>query len=215
MATGTWRFYGEAVERIVTGAIDFTGTIKTALLATGYTPNYGTHYQWSDVSAYDHSTSGTGYAAGGRTHSTKVYEYVPASSAVNWSASQTWKVGDMVANAGDTAILQCVVGGAGGTGSEPSWNTTYYGQPTTDGSATWMYAGKGYVRYDEDDDTWASSTISAYYAVVYDATNSLLIGNYTFDSPPISSDNGTFTVAHRAIPNGSGHGYIFAIPVWY
>lgn len=57
-----------------------------------------------------------------------------------WAASRTPVAGDIIKNIANTHYFICTTAGAGGVGSEPSWNTTS-GATTTDASATWTCIG--------------------------------------------------------------------------
>jgi hypothetical protein len=114
--------------------VDWTNdSIKVALLSSSYTPNQGTHANFSDVSAYE--VTGTGYTAGGQALTSKTS-----------TLDTTNKV--LVLDAGDV--------------------------------------------------TWASSTITARYAVVYDAQSGTastesLIGYIDLVSDQ-ASNNGNFVI---------------------
>lgn len=114
--------------------VDYTNdSIKVALLSSGYTPNQGSHANFSDVSSYE--VTGTGYTAGGQALS------------------------------GKTATL----------------DTT-----------------NKVLVLDANDVTWANSTVTARYAVVYDAqtgvsTTSPLIGYIDLVSDQ-ASNNGNFVI---------------------
>jgi hypothetical protein len=130
----TSKAYENLAVAILSKKVDWTGdTIKVALLSSGYTPNQGTHANFSDVSTYE--VAGTGYTAGGATLANKTR-----------TLDTTNKV----------------------------------------------------VVLDADDVTWANSTITARYAVVYDAqsgvsaTNSL-IGYIDLVSDQ-ASNNGNFVI---------------------
>jgi hypothetical protein len=57
-----------------------------------------------------------------------------------WKSGQDVAYGTIVKNVANTHYFICTITGTGGTGSEPSWNTTT-GATTTDGSATWTCLG--------------------------------------------------------------------------
>jgi hypothetical protein len=108
-------------------------SIKVALLTSAYTPNQGTHANFSDVSTYE--VTGTGYTAGGQALASKTA-----------TLDTTNKV--LVLDAADT--------------------------------------------------TWANSTITARYAVVYDASGGTaatnpLIGYIDLVSDQ-ASNNGNFVI---------------------
>lgn len=78
---GTWKFYGNAVVKLVTGQIDLdTDTFKVMLAQSGYTPNQDTHDFRDDVTN-EVGASGT-YVAGGATLAGVAVTYDAASNQV-------------------------------------------------------------------------------------------------------------------------------------
>lgn len=130
----TSKAYENLAVGLFTKKVDWNGdTIKVALLSSSYTPNQGTHANFSDVSTYE--VTGTGYTAGGATLANKTR-----------TLDTTNKV----------------------------------------------------VVLDADDVTWAASTITARYAVVYDASGgsaatNALIGYVDLVSDQ-ASNNGNFVI---------------------
>lgn len=62
--SGTWKWYGEGLKAVVTGAVDLdTDTLKLMLCTSAYTPNQDTHNFRDDVTN-EVGASGT-YASGG------------------------------------------------------------------------------------------------------------------------------------------------------
>ena len=92
--------------------------------------------------------------------------------------------------------------GAGTNGaSEPTWPTTV-GATVTDGGVTWTNIGRAIIVFDAADVSWASSTITARYGVIYDRTPASdatrpLFALIDFDSA-VSSTNAAFTVQFPA-----------------
>jgi hypothetical protein len=129
----TSKAYENLAVSMLSKKVDWSSdTIKVALLSSAYTPNQGTHANFSDVNANE--VSGTGYTAGGATLANKTRTL-------------------------DTTNKVLVL--------------------------------------DADDVTWANSTITARYAVVYDSTGtastSPLIGYIDLVSDQ-ASNNGNFVI---------------------
>lgn len=69
----TSKVYGLALQSLVSGQINFTGsTVKAILLTSSYSPNQDTHRFKSDLSG---EAVGTGYTAGGVTVTSKTATY--------------------------------------------------------------------------------------------------------------------------------------------
>lgn len=189
--------YGSALALALNKEIDWNdNNVKLALVTNTYTPNQDTHDYWNDVSANEVSAGG-GYTTGGQAITTPAVTYVPDESAPAWAASTAYQLGDIVRpTVANAHVYICVAAGTSG-GAEPSWSTTT-GANVADNTVTWLEIGRGYVKLDGDDVTWASSTITARYAVGYYstgvATTSPLVFYVDFGSDQ-SSSNGNFTVA--------------------
>lgn len=171
-------------------------TIKMALLASGYTPNLATHVHFSDVSASE--ITGTGYTAGGTTLGTLTNTETTANSwATTWTASNPQSVGDVIRPAtGNGFLYVCVQ--AGTTGATTPTFPTVVGETVTDGGAIWANIGESITVYSSAAASWTTSTITASYAVIYDAntgvtTTEPLICLVTFGASE-SDTAGTFTV---------------------
>lgn len=77
--SGTWHWYGTAIEKMAEGSIDLdTDTFKLMLTTSTYTPNQDTHAFRSDVTN-EVGASGT-YAAGGATLAGGTFAYDTASN---------------------------------------------------------------------------------------------------------------------------------------
>jgi hypothetical protein len=92
-------------------------------------------------------------------------------------------------------LYVCNVAGTSDS-SPPSYPTTHRAT-VADGTVTWAEFGTNIVTFDADDVSWASSTVTARYAVLYKSTGtgstSALIGYFDFGAN-VSSTNGTFSI---------------------
>jgi hypothetical protein len=106
--SGTWKWYGVGVQKMVTGSIDLdTDTFKIMLTTSAYTPNQDTNTFRSDVT---NEVTGTGYTAGGATLAGVAVTYDAATNQVRiaWT-SPTWTSSTITAR---TAVLYKSRGGA-------------------------------------------------------------------------------------------------------
>lgn len=197
----TANFYGTALAKALNKEIDFdSDSIFGALLTNAYTPALGTHDYWNDVSANE--VTGTGYTANGTALTSVTLAYVAANSwGVSRANTTAYAAGDVVRPAtGNGFLYQAITGGTSG-GSIPTYPTTI-GGTVTDGTVTWMCVATGAVVLDAADPSWASSTITARYLVVYDRTPSTdatrpLIALVNFGAD-VSSTAATFSVTFDA-----------------
>lgn len=171
-------------------------SIKMALLTSSYTPNLGTDAFWSAVSANE--ASGTGYTTGGIALASKTHTVTAANSwGTAWAATTVYSVGAIVRPASGNGFLYlCIVGGTSG-GSAPTFPTSQ-GQTVVDSGVTWTCIGESIFQFSSAAVTWSSSTITAQYAVIYDAQSGTastepLIAVVNFGGNQ-SSSNGNFTV---------------------
>jgi hypothetical protein len=177
-------------------AVDWlSDTIKCMLCTSTYTPNLDTHKFKSDLT---NEVVGTGYTATGVALTASTPVFTAANSwATQWAASTAYVVNDIVRpTTGNGHLYACIVAGTS-LGSAPTWPTVAR-QTVTDNTVTWAEVGGGISQFDATDASWAASTITARYAVVYDATPSTdatrpLIGLLDFGSD-VSSTASTFTV---------------------
>lgn len=174
-------------------------TIKVMLCTSTYTPNADTHAFKSDVT---NEVSGTGYSAGGATMGSATLTYTAANSWGTTAATTTaYTVGQIVRpSAGNGHLYICVVAGTSG-GSAPTWPTVSR-QTVADGTVTWAECGGGISIFGGANVSWASSTITARYAVIYDGTPGSdatrpLIGYLDFGADQ-STTNGTFQITWDA-----------------
>src|SRR6185436_15769925 len=199
LGVASWNFFLSGRKKLWDGSIDLdSDTLKIALTTSSYSPNKDTHDFFDDVT---NEVTGTGYSAGGATLTTKTLTATAANSwGVVWAASTAYVVGDVVKPlVSNGHLYRCVVAGTSG-GSAPSW-TTVHGQVTVDNTATWVEIGTNIVTFDCDDPSWAASTITARYGVVYKSTGtagtSALIGYLDFGGD-ISSTAAAFTLTVSA-----------------
>lgn len=174
------------------------------LHTSSYVPNLDTHVFVSDLT--NEVANGNGYTTGGVLLSSKTLTYVPAASAVARANSTAYSLGQLRRpGTSNGYVYQCVAAGTSGA-SEPTWPTTV-GLTVTDGTATWLCAGRGYTMFDAADPSWANATITARYGVVSDRTPATaatqpLVWLIDFETN-FSSSNGTFQVTFDA--NGIGY----------
>lgn len=200
--TVTTRWYAAADLAAYNKEVDYlSDTIKVALLGSGYTPALDTHDYYNDVSASE--VSGAGYTAGGATLASKTMVYTAANSwGTAWASATAYGAEAIVRPATGNGYLYRAQG-AGGTsgGSEPTWPTTV-GDEVTDGGVTWTNIGRGLITFDAADPSWASATIAARYAVVYDSTGtastSPLLWLIDFGEV-VSSTAATFAITFAAL----------------
>lgn len=148
--------------------IDYdTDTIKCMMTTSAYTPNLDTHDYKDDVT---NEVTGTGYVAGGATLGTKTITYTAANSLTAWAVATPYLVGDLRRpTAGNTHAYRCIVAGTSHATTEPTWPTVG-GATVTDNTVTWAECGGGVVKLNAADTSWANSTITARYAIIYDST---------------------------------------------
>lgn len=161
-------FYGPFLAKAINKELDFdTDSIKIMLLTSSYTPNLGTHAYKSDLT---NEVVGTGYTATGNVLASCTLNYVAANSWGVSRANTTAYAKNYVVRpaTGNGFLYQAITAGTSG-GSIPTYPTVI-GDTVTDGTVTWMCVAAGGVVLDAADPSWASSTITARYAVIYDST---------------------------------------------
>jgi hypothetical protein len=159
--------YGNFLVKLANKEIDLdSDAIKAMLTTSAYTPNLDTHAYKSDVTS---EVVGTGYVAGG-TAVTLTPAYTAANSwGISRANATVYPQGAIVRPAtGNGFVYMAIVAGTSG-GSIPTYPTTY-GGTVTDGTVTWMCAGRGVFWVDSTDPTWPGSTITARRIVWYDST---------------------------------------------
>ncbi len=202
MAAPTYMF-GKAFANLLGGeaggdsfAVDFlSDTIKCALTTNAYSYNLDTHETFSQVT---NEVAGTGYTAGGATLGTKTITYTAADSWGTARANNTaYAVGDIVRPATPNGHLyRCIVAGTSHASTPPTFPTVS-GQTVADNTVTWAEIGRGVTQIDCADISWASSSITARYGVVYKDTGSgatsplLFLIDFQADK---TSENATFQI---------------------
>jgi hypothetical protein len=199
----TTNWYRSVDKALFNKEIDYLDdTIKVALLTSSYTPNLDTHDYHNDLT---NEVTGTGYTSGGATLASKTLTVTAANSwATTWATATAF---------GAEAIVRPTTGngylyraqGTGGTShaaTEPTWPTTI-GDEVTDNGVTWTCMGKGIMTIDAADPSWASSTITARYAAIYDDTPGTsatkpLIALIDFGAD-VSSTAAAFTITFAAV----------------
>lgn len=185
--------------------IDFlSDNIYVALVGSAYTPNLATHDFWDDVVANE--VSGTGYTANGALLASKTLTITAANSFATTAATSTsYALGRIVRpSTGNGYLYRATVAGTSG-GSAPTWPTVV-GQTVTDGTVTWTNVGQVIIQWDAADPSWAASTITARYGVLYDRTPASdatrpLLGVIDFGTDK-STSSGTFAIAFDALGFG-------------
>jgi hypothetical protein len=106
--SGTWKWYGLGLQKMLTGSIDFdTDTIFMMLATSAYTPNQDTDDFRNDVTP---EASGTGYTAGGKTCGTVTASYDAATNEVRFVwPDVAWTTATITAR---TAVIYKSRGGA-------------------------------------------------------------------------------------------------------
>jgi hypothetical protein len=194
----TVALYSSFLKQVENGGIDLdSNTLNCALLTSSYTPAL-THTAFADLT---NEVTGTGYSAGGATVANVTLTTTAANSwATTWAAGTAYVVGNIVRpTSGNTWLYMCVVAGTSHATTEPTWRTVFgYNNASTDNGVVWCPVGKSATVFDADDSTWASSTITARYAVLYKSgsgvgVTSPLIAYQDFGSDKVST-GGTFAV---------------------
>lgn len=196
----TGNFFRNAIAKAFNKEIDFdTDTIKVMLCTSTYTPDLDAHIYKSSVT---NEVSGTGYTAGGATLASASSTYTAANSWGTARANSTaYTLGQIVRPATGNGFLY-QVSTAGTSGASIPTYPTVIGQTVTDGGVTWTCVGSGILALDGADTSWASSTITARYAVIYDSTPGTdatrpLIALINFGAD-MSSTAGTFLITWDA-----------------
>ncbi len=150
--------------------IDFlSDSLYLALMTASYTPNMTTDAFWSTLVANEHA-NGNGYATNGVALATKTLTVTAANSwGTQWAGTTAYTLGKVVRpTAGNGYLYRCVVAGTS-SGSAPTWPTVI-GTTVTDGTVTWVCAGRSIIQFDADDVSWAAATLTTRYGVIYDRT---------------------------------------------
>lgn len=189
------RLYPNALAQALAGNILVTSTWKVILVNSSYA-FADAHVHYSDAIADE--VTGTGYTAGGAAAATPTVTVTAASSwAVLAAVSTAYAVGQVVRPAtANGFVYQAAVAGTSGA-TAPTFPTVF-GETVVDGGVTWTCVGTSVVAISAGSASWASSTITAYGAILYDAatgtdTTEPLICYVDFGAA-VSSTNGTFQV---------------------
>ncbi len=212
----TANVYANFFDKAASGLINYASdTINMALLTSSYTPNLATHAVYTDLT--NEVAAGGGYSTGGQAIGTKTHTVTAANSWTttngnftngSWAGTTAASAGNIVkAGTPNGYLYICTV--AGTTGSSAAVlnsGPTIQGHEVTDGSVTWSCLGESISVFSSAAVTWASSTITARYAVLYDNAGTkplLAVVNFGTDQ---SSSNGNFTVTP------SVNGWFFICP---
>ncbi len=196
MATGQWHWYSGGLSKIQNKEVDVdTDVLKLQLHTATYTPDH-THDYHADLTNECPATGG--YATGGVALSGVAIAVVDDAAVSAWAATTAYNVGQIrrpLAGANGFIYRVAVAGTSGG--SAPTWPTVV-GREVADGSVVWTCVGIGLVKLDFNDPSWASSTITARYAIIVDTTpgssaTNPVIGYCDFGSD-VSTNNGTFLI---------------------
>jgi len=144
------------------------------------------------------------YATGGSTLTGCSVTLVESTAAPDWTAATAYELGMMVAKVADNAhIYRCIQAGTSHGTTEPVWTTGVGTVQPTDGTVIWAECGSAFIKLTfTGGNSWASSTITARYAVILDTTpgstsTNPLIAVIDFGAD-VSTTNGTFTVTPDA-----------------
>lgn len=161
-------FYRGVFAKAFNMEIDFNSdTIKVMLCTSSYTPDLDAHVYKSSVT---NEVSGTGYTATGATLTSATVADSSGNTYGTTRANTTaYVVGNIVRPAtGNGYLYQCSTAGTSG-GSVPTY-VTGIGQTVTDGTVTWTCVGRGIMVLSGANTSWTTATITARYAIIYDAT---------------------------------------------
>lgn len=196
--------YGKLQQSLWEGRINFGSDTIKAMLLSSYTvgSTQDTAQFLSDVvtGGVGVETTGSGYTAGGATLASKTVTYTAANSwSVQRANSTAYAVGDVIRPAtGNGFVYQCVVAGTSG-GSLPTFTTTV-GDDFTDGTVTWVCAGRGALVVDAADPSWTTvnpGTLSASHVLFYKdtgtASTSSVILYWDLGGTETASNGGAFT----------------------
>lgn len=192
MASGVYSNY---ILNVQQGKVNLlTDSLKYALFTSSYSPSLDGDTLYSLLTG-EVSNVGTGYTTGGVTVASPALTQVAAASWAAWVTATPYSIGQVVRPAASNGFLyMCVAAGTSGAG--PTWGITQ-GETNTDGaSLVWLNIGSAAIKFTIAAPSWANSTITARYGVLYDLTanaSGMLVALDDFGSN-IASTNGTFTV---------------------
>lgn len=189
--------FQNALDQALSGNINWASdSIKMALLTSSASPNLSSWVHYSDLT--NEVANANGYSTGGVALATKTHTVTTANSWATTRANTTSQnYGDVVRPATANGYLyMCSTPGTTGS-SAPSFPTVV-GQTVTDGTAVWTCIGESITVWSSASPSWSTASISAQYAVIYDAQSGTgatepLLALINFGSA-VTSTNGTFTV---------------------
>ena len=164
----TGSFYRNVFAKAFNAEIDFNSdSIKVMLCTSSYTPDLDAHVYKSSVT---NEVTGTGYTAGGAVLGSAAVGDFSANTYTTTRANTTaYVVGQIVRPAtGNGYLYQCSTAGTSG-GSVPTYPTGI-GQTVSDGTVTWTNVGRGIMVLSGTNVQWTTASITARYAILYDAT---------------------------------------------
>ncbi len=159
--------YDSARLKIQQGTIDLdTDTFKIMLTTSSYAANQATHDFRDDVT---NEVVGTGYTAGGATLASVSIATTQANSwGSQWAASTAYVVGQIRRPTTGNGFLYRVVVAGTSHSAEPTWTTTPGDSNAEGGGAVkWQNIGPSVTVATCTSPTWATSTITARYGVIY------------------------------------------------
>lgn len=195
--SGSW--YASGLNAFLSGTLDWdANTFKIALYTNADSPDTTTDTTYSSTNEV---AAGGGYTQDSKTLTTTTVTTVQDGSATAAAISTAYEVGDVVRpSAANGYVYRCVVAGTS-SGTPPTWPTVV-GQTVADGTVTWLNAGTAFIKLDAADVQWASSTITARYAKIYQDTTNQLVALIDFGQDE-SSSNGNFDIVFH--PDGIVH----------
>lgn len=92
MASGTFKFYGYGLERLVEQGMNYlTADMKVMMTNASHSPTVDDNHAYSNISAWEVSDANGVYVSGGASLASKTVTYDTASNQVRFGAAdQTW-----------------------------------------------------------------------------------------------------------------------------
>jgi hypothetical protein len=139
-------------------------TESTAEILTDITTSAGT----------EHSSTSTGYTAGGKTLVNQQWATTAANSWANtWQAAHAYAKGAIIRPVtGNGYLYQCVSGGTSHATTEPTWATNVGREQPSDNGVIWLNIGVAVTTLTADQMVWTAGAnpIVAVAGVLYDDT---------------------------------------------
>lgn len=195
----TAQWYPRGLKAAMNKEVDWnTDVLRVMLLTNAYTFSAAHDYA-NDIRTNEVAATG-GYVTDGAQITTPTVTDVVDSGLTAHAVSTAYVQGDLVRPAAANGhCYMCIVAGTT-AGVAPTWPTTLRAT-VADNTVTWAEVGPGFTRFDGDNISYTSSTITARYAVVYVDTGvdttSALLGFVDFGQDE-SSSSGNFDITWSA-----------------